>query len=105
MITKPVARVTCGQEQALANELILPVPLEILRSPARVDVFKRVIRAKAMRHGASAFRVMEPGGNEILVIGFPVSADGRKGLADFHATLERETGIRISRAEPVEMLA
>ena len=89
----------------MANELSLPVPLEILGSPQRVDVFKRVIRTKAKRHGANSFRVEEPGGDEVLVIGFPLSADGIKGLADFQATLERETGIRISKAEPIETLA
>jgi hypothetical protein len=88
----------------MANELNLPVPLDILRSPARVDVFKRVVKAKAKKHGATSFRVDECGGNEVLVIGFPVSADGIKGVADFQATLERETGITISRAEPIEML-
>ena len=89
----------------MANELSLPVPLDILRSPARVDVFKRVIRAKAKKHGANSFRVEEPGGNEVLVIGFPLSADGVKGLADFQATLERETGMKISRAERIEAFA
>jgi hypothetical protein len=105
MITNPVVRKTCGQEEAMANELSLPVPLDILRSPARVDVFKRVIRAKAKKYGADSFRVEEPGGAEVLVIGFPVSANGIKGLADFHASLERETGIRISRAERIEIFA
>lgn len=89
----------------MANELSLPVPLDLLGSPQRVDVFKRVIRTKAKRHGANFFRVEEPGGNEVLVIGFSLSADGIKGLADFQATLERETGIRISKAEPIETLA
>jgi hypothetical protein len=89
----------------MANELNLAVPLDILRSPERVDVFKRVIGAKAKRHGANSFRIEESGGTEVLVIGFPVSSDGIKGLADFQATLVRETGIRISRAEPIETLA
>lgn len=89
----------------MANELNLPVPPDILGSPQRVDVFKRVIRAKAKKYGATSFHVKEPGGNEVLVIRFPLSADGIKGLADFHASLERETGIRISRAERIETFA
>ena len=89
----------------MANEINLPVPLDILRSPKRVDVFKRVIRAKAKKYGANSFRVEGSGGYEVLVVGFPVSADGIQGLADFHATLERETGIRISKAERIETFA
>lgn len=89
----------------MANELNLSVPLDILRSPDRVDVFKRVILAKAKRHGANSVRIEVSGGTDVLVIGFPASADGIKGVADFQATLERETGIVFSRAERIEALA
>ena len=55
-----------------------------------------------------AIQIQSPGDLSCIqyyIIGFPVPADGIKGLVDFHSSLERETGISISRAEPIETLA